>query len=73
MDEIIDHWKDKHTVTKENRFMEITSKHIPKKTTQGWKLCKMERWLDELGMTIRSEGGTSSQDCGIRTEQRPDG
>ena len=44
MDEIINHRKEWHAVTKENRFVEIKGKHIPKKTTQEWKLCI--KWKD---------------------------
>ena len=44
MDEIIDHRREKHAVTKENGFVEIKGKCIPKKTTQGWKFCI--KWKD---------------------------
>ena len=44
MDGIINHRKEKHAVTKENGFVEIKGKRIPKKTTQGWKLCI--KWKD---------------------------
>ena len=74
MDEIIDHRKEKHAVTKENGFMEIKDKEIPKKDYTRMKVMyQMERCLDELGMAIGPEGGTSSRVCRIYIEQRLDG
>ena len=55
IDEIIDHRKEKHAGTKENGFVEIKGKQIPKRTQQGWKLCnKWENgwtsweWLSDM-------------------------
>ena len=44
VDENIDHRKEKHAVTKENRFMEIKGTQIPKRNSYGWKLCI--KWKD---------------------------
>ena len=43
-DDIIDHRREKYAVTKENGFLEIKGKCIPKKTTQGLKFCV--KWKD---------------------------